>query len=783
MRIVLFVCAVSAAFVACAAAATAASTTFVTGTVTDHGKPATGIPVSIAGNNIVQKTKTDDLGRFSFAALTVGTYTVTAIAAGGTASETINLASGGATLALEVGARTLGSVTVAATRLTRGSGGDLVLNQDSLAKSSAGTSLPQVLIQFPGAARGANGVVHMNGDHGDINYVVDGVSIPQELNRSIGAEFDLNDVSYIEVLEGAYPAQYGERFGGVLNISTRAAAGPPGTDASLAFGSYAHVDTALGVHGPLGRGSFVFSTRNERGDRGLDPPNFDSPHNAFSNANQFARLTVPAGHGNDYWNATVSHAFRTYQIPNDVASGEPATTDDSEWQDDTFATVQFHHAIGDRGALSFGPSVKRSRIRDFGDPGNDFTFGENLNLNNGGGPTDCANAVSSGIFGPTTCGFSLFSDKTASDYKFNADYALRSAAHEVRAGAFYDTTLVAKDYEVTLQPGNFLAPIFMPSDPGAAFTVVDNAPNVGHTEAGYLQDNWRWNDRNELDCGLRVDAFQLSSTQFHTAASMFSPRLKFTRFFGPRASAYVYYGRFFTPFSFENVSPQAAQLLNLPLQASPAQFDLKPERDSMYEIGAHVPLGRGDLGLRVWQKNATDLIDDTQVGVTALHQDINFNLGRLAMQILNYQQPLAHDGRFYVTFAREISLNKGCETQLLAPCFGSSTDWTPADHEQRWESTGGVLRNDMRGGWFAVDYEYGSGLSSASCPPGTPGFCKRTPHTTFDFEKGFRVGPNTFVTASIHNVLNDRYYVTLLNAQGNHFAPPRTFDLGVRFGQ
>jgi hypothetical protein len=433
--------------------------------------------------------------------------------------------------------------------------------------------------------------------------------------------------------------------------------------------------------------------------------------------------------------------------------------------------------------LSFGPSMKRSRIRDFGDPNNDWTYGEALNSGNGGSATDCSNAVSSGTFGPTTCAFSLTSDRTATDYKFNADYALHSLAHEIRAGGFYDATNVAKDYRITLQPMNFLAPIYDPANPNAPFTVVDNAPNVGHTEAVYLQDSWRASGAYELDYGVRYDAFQVVSTQFRSFADMFSPRLKLTRFFGSRASVYIYYGRFFTPFSFENVSPQAAQLINLPLQPTVAQFDLRPERDSMYEIGGHLPLGRGDLGIRVWQKNATDLIDDTQVGVTLLHQDINFNLGRLAMQILNYQQPLARDGRFYVTLAHEISLNKGCETQLLAPCFGSSTDWTPADHEQRWQSTAGAVINDARGGWFAMDGEYGSGLSSASCPPGTPGFCKRTPHSTFDVEKGFRVGPAAFVTASIHNLLNDRYFVTLANAQGNHYAPPRAFEVGVRFGR
>jgi hypothetical protein len=29
--------------------------------------------------------------------------------------------------------------------------------------------------------------------------------------------------------------------------------------------------------------------------------------------------------------------------------------------------------------------------------------------------------------------------------------------------------------------------------------------------------------------------------------------------------------------------------------------------------------------------------------------------------------------------------------------------------------------------------------------------------------------------------LNDRYYVTLLNAQGNHFGPGRALNIGVRF--
>ena len=385
-------------------------------------------------------------------------------------------------------------------------------------------------------------------------------------------------------------------------------------------------------------------------------------------------------------------------------------------------------------------------------------------------------------FAPTTCAYSLDDDKTSLDYILNGDLVQRFGKHEFRAGVGYDLTRVDKVYDVILQPDNFLAPIVSPGAPDSPTPVVDDNPNVGNTYTSYLQDAWRMSRDYELDYGMRYDYFSIRSTDFAQGFGGFSPRLKLTRFFGPRTAIYAYVGRFFEPFSFENVDPRAAQLLNLPLQPTLAQFDLKPERDTQIEFGGHVPTGVGELGFRVWQKNANDLIDDTQVGVTALHQDINYVLGRLSAETIDYVQPLSRGGRFYANVNHTISLNSGCETQLLAPCFGAPTIFTPADHEQRWSITSGFLLNDRRGGWVSGNMEYGSGLSSAICLPATDD-CKATPHTIFSAEKGFSVGKNLALTARVLNLLNDRYYVTLLNAQGTHFAAPRTFDIGLKFGR
>ena len=787
---------------ACALAQAGAAV--LSGTVTAaNNQPVSGAVVTATGSNRTLRALTDARGTFTIAAVPVGTYDVSVSAPQGSAALRVDVTSAGANVTFSLSQlREIGRTSVTARPPVRGSGTDLSLNAEALTRSPSAGSLPNLLIQLPGAARGANGVVHINGDHGDINYIVDGVQIPQELNRVVGSEFDPNDIAFVETLQGAYPAQYGERFASVLNINTRNGSGPPGFIGDLSYGSYGTIDSTLGYHANVGTGSVVAAFRNQRGNRGLDPPNFDSPHDAFSNSNQFLRFTLPAG--SNFLNLTVSRSYQTYQIPNDVAGGQPARTDDDEVQDDLFTALQFRHPIGDHGSLSLGPSYKRSRIRDFGDPLNDFTFGE---AQNPGAPGDCANALAStgpvagGVvtnpvpnpsvaFVNGTCGFSLRGDRLAIDAGGNLDYENRSAKHTVAFGGIYDATHVAKTYAVTLQPGNFLAPVFTPATPGAPYTVVDASPNTGHLAAAYVQDSWKMGPAWQLDYGLRADSFTVSSTQFASGFGQLSPRVKLTRFFGARNSVYAYYGRFFTPFSLENVSPLAAYTLNLPQQNGIAAFDLRPQRDSVYELGGHFGLGRGDLGLRIMQKNATDLIDDTQVGVTNLHQDINFAQGRIATQTAYYQIGLARAGRFYASLTHTYSANKGCETQLLAPCFGVSGDWFPADHDQRIDAVAGVLLNDRRGGWFSMTGEYGSGLSAVLDPNGgiscggangaAGGPCKRTPHLTFDGEKGFALRNGMALTLRVRNLLNDRYYVTFANAQGDHFAPPRTFDVGLR---
>ena len=675
-------------FACCGHAVAAAGGAPLWGSVTSGGKPVAGALVSASGNDLTARVVADGRGRFVFPSLALGTYEVEAREGNRAGVARVDLGSAGATVEIVLEQLTeIAHAVVSRSQspAIQGSGSDVVLNRTALTEMPFANSFTQMETQMPGAAQGANGVVHINGDHGVIDYTIDGVPLPQELNRDIGSEININDLSFVELIEGAYPAQYGLRFGAVFNMSTRAGTGPPGFDGYVSAGSYTDAQSTLGYHSPLaGGGGFDIALSGLTTTRGLDPPDWDSPHNDSSAVGAFARFTIPAG-GNNFTNITFLNDRDTFQIPNDIAYGQPGATDDNETQDDTFLAVQFHNAIGNSATLTYGPAYSTSRIRDFGDPQNDWLYGESLNLTpppfgNGGRPTDCADAFtiapSNPTAFPTMCGVSLADTRTELNYILQGDYNQILGRHSVSAGLSYDLTRVLKYYAITLQPNNYLAPLLTPQTPAAPTTVVDDSPNLGDTYQSYVQDSWRLSSLWGADYGIRYDYFTIKSTDFAQGFGAFSPRLKLTRFFGNRASLYAYVGRFFEPFSLENVSPYAAHLLNLPLQPTPAQFDLKPERDTQLELGGHVPLGRGDLGFRVWQKNANDLIDDTQVGVTLLHQDINYVLGRLSQEAVTYAQPLVRNGRAYLSFAHVVSLNAGCEAQLLAPCFGQPSGFT-----------------------------------------------------------------------------------------------------------
>ncbi|HEY3676462.1 MAG TPA: carboxypeptidase-like regulatory domain-containing protein, partial [Candidatus Tumulicola sp.] len=230
---------------------------YLSGTVTRDGNPVSNVAVRANGNNLSLKTTSDAHGNFRFPPLPLGTYEVTAEQGVLRGRVRVDLNNGDANIGLALSPAEIAHAVVSRANVTRGSGSDVALNSTDLTQLPFNNDFTEMEMQMPGAVRGANGVVHINGDHGVINYTIDGVQLPQELNRDLGSEININDLSFVDVIEGAYPAQYGLRFGSVFNMTTRAGIGPAGFDGDSQFGSYADGQTTIGYHHPIAGGGGI----------------------------------------------------------------------------------------------------------------------------------------------------------------------------------------------------------------------------------------------------------------------------------------------------------------------------------------------------------------------------------------------------------------------------------------------------------------------------------------------------------------------------------------------
>lgn len=140
------------------------------------------LDVRCGSRDLLSHATTDANGRYAFSALLLGSYDVTATLGGADGEVRVDFGSGGASAPLAL--QKIGSVAVVRSTSTRGSGSDVVPDHETLTRSSYSDSFPEALVQLPGAVRGADGVVHLNGDHDVVDYLVDPPNFRSLHNRA-----------------------------------------------------------------------------------------------------------------------------------------------------------------------------------------------------------------------------------------------------------------------------------------------------------------------------------------------------------------------------------------------------------------------------------------------------------------------------------------------------------------------------------------------------------------------------------------------------------------------
>ena len=167
------------------------------------------------------KTSSDKSGNFEFKSIAPGTYAVVAnkIAFKTAATIATVSATGAKPLDIALEAEQSLSLPVLAQRLDRArnglspttGGSKYTFTEKALQQLPEGnnTSLDQVLLQAPGVVQDGFGAVHVRGDHGNLQYRLNGILLPQGV-AGFAQILTPRFAREISLLTGALPAEYGD---------------------------------------------------------------------------------------------------------------------------------------------------------------------------------------------------------------------------------------------------------------------------------------------------------------------------------------------------------------------------------------------------------------------------------------------------------------------------------------------------------------------------------------------------------------------------------------------
>ena len=312
-----------------------------------------------------QTTQTDDHGNFQFTNIPYNNYHVSASASSfQSADQDADVRSSIAVelkIALKLGT-SVESVTVVAA-------GDLLETDpvthtdvdrnlfDKLPIESQSSSLSSlVTLASPGVSADSNGLFHGLGDHASNSFSVDGQPISDQQSKVFSNQVPLDSVQSLEVIEGAPPAEYGDKTSLVIVVTTRSGLGvtQPHGDITASYGSFGSVSGGANLaYGGNNWGNFI-SLNGLNTSRFLDGPEFTVMHDHGNEQNLFDRFDLKLG-SKDTINLNLGFSRSWFQTPNSFDS-QNATA----WS----GLVVDNGGLGPNG-LPVGPTDQVSKIRTF----------------------------------------------------------------------------------------------------------------------------------------------------------------------------------------------------------------------------------------------------------------------------------------------------------------------------------------------------------------------------------------------------------------------------------
>jgi hypothetical protein len=533
--------------------------------------------------------------------------------------------------------------------------------------TTAGRALVDIVNSEPGWLLEANGVLHPRGSEYDTQYIVDGLPLTDNRSPAFAPALAGESVRSLAILTGGYPAEYGRKLGGVIEIVTDAS-GRRGVEAEGAL-TVAHFGTRE-AEGSVGYATEAQSVLVSGGasstDRFLDPPVEEN----FTNTGTAARAAIR-------WEGDASPAHRfgliarhgrsEFLVPNELVQ-QAAGQEQSRANRETAAHVSYRGLFSSR---AVGELVGMGR-----------RLAADLE----------SNAASTPLL--------VKQDRSLSEGYVKGAISFQHGRHEIKGGADVVRARVRESLSyAVVDPERF-----DPETP-ASFDFRDEA--VDREQSLFLQDQIRsgpWT----VNAGVRWDRYD-----FRVRETAWSPRVAVARAL-PQAGVVLRasYDRIFQTPAVENLL-LASSAESDELSDEAVRLPVRPSRGHFAEVGISKALfGAGRLDASYFARRLKHFGDDDLLLNTGVSFPMAFGRARVSGAELKLDVRAA--GRWsgslaygYLRALGEFPITGGLV--LDDDDAGAAGEEFPISQDQR-HTARARLRVALPRSWIAIALAYGSGL-------------------------------------------------------------------------
>ena len=521
----------------------------------------------------------------------------------------------------------------------------------------------------PGWIVEANGVLHPRGAEYNTQYVLDGFPVIDNRSPAFAPGLDADDIQSMTVRTAGYPAEYGRKLGGVIEVNTKEDT-RAGWHGSAVFdgGSFSTAEGGVSAQYARGRTVAGATLNADHTARYLDPPVQENYTNKSTGGGGSAHFATSFG-DKDRLRVSIVENRTGFLVPDEQIQFDAGQRQDRRNRETA-------------GQISYQRTLSPWLLADVRAAVRDLSAGL------------WSNTLATPIFAAQQRGFrESYAGGTISAHH---------GVNEWKAGGEAIRTSLHENFNYQISDPSFFAPDVPPV---FAFSGRSNRME----ESAFVQDTIRagpWT----VNAGLRWDGYHLLVRD-----SAFSPRLA-AAWYWPKAGLVLRasYDRAFEVPAIENLllaSSSAAQLLT----GASTGLPVRPSRGDFYETGLTKSLfGRVRLDASLYERRVRNVSDDDLFLNTGISFPIAFASAQIHGVEVKLDVPRWGPLSGFVSYSNMAGIARLPVTGGLfledAADLLHSTSTFPVSQDQR-NTARARMRYQVRPRfWLALGASYDSGL-------------------------------------------------------------------------